>query len=443
MYLAGEESNAITTMDDLRSYFSDACTAEEDWRVGTEHEMIGVLANGEPVPYRGHNGLSNILDALVAAGWSPIKEAENIIALTCEDSQVSIEPGGQLEHAARPHHSSTHLDLDLRKFLDSIRNSSRESGISWITGGFRPWGSLDDVGWVPKHRYNIMREYLPSRGGLAHEMMKRTATVQVNLDYASEADAHAKMRAIMSVTSLLTAIFANSPIVDGAVSGYQSYRGHVWTDMDPDRCGLLDFVFRDGDFFTNWAEWALDVPMFFVHRDSSYVPANGMTFRQFMDTGFEGHEPTMDDWGLHLSTLFPDGRMKQFLEVRGCDASTIEMTVALGALCCGFMYDDTACQAAIDLTASLKFDERLALADLVNKQGLSASVPGGGSVADLAAELVAISADGLSRRDKTELPYLDPIREVVESKRTHATQLLELWESHRGDPAKLIPLLAY
>ncbi len=447
MYLAGGDSPVVESIEDLISYFSGACKPREDFRIGTEHEMLGVLSRGEllgkPVPYDGDNGLTTILNALGDSGWHAIREGKNIIALSCHDTQVSIEPGSQLEHAARPHRCSSDLKKDLQSFLNFIEGPSETIGATWISAGFRPWGTIDDVGWIPKYRYNIMREYLPTRGKLAHEMMKRTATVQVNLDYQSEIDARNKMRAMMSTTSILTAIYANSPIVDGKLTDYQSYRGHVWTDMDPDRCGLLDLVYEEDDFFRRYAEWALDVPLFFVHRDT-YVAAKGMTFRQFMKEGFQGTPPTMDDWGLHLSTLFPDGRMKQYLEVRSCDASTLDMTVALGAFTCGFLYDDAACEQAIALTDSLSMEERRTLADLVNKQGLQAKVPGQSvTVGDLAKELVAISLDGLRRVDANEIPYMDPIVEVVESGVTHATKLVRLWKQFDGDPAKILPLLSY
>lgn len=447
MYLVGGDSPVVESAEDLLHYFRDACKPREKWRVGTEHEMHGVLTGGEhlgaPVPYFGPRGLTHILQALEDAGWQAVREGENIIALTCRDTQVSIEPGAQLEHAARPHGSSHDLAADLQSFLDFIKEPSKIIGASWIAVGFRPWGLIGDVHWVPKFRYNIMRDYLPTRGSLSHEMMKRTATVQVNLDYASEEDAHRKTRAIMSVTQLLTALYANSPIVDGKDSGYQTYRGHIWTKMDPDRCGLLDFVFEDGDFFRKYTEWALDVPLFFVYR-GSYIPAGGMTFRQFMASGFQGHKPNMSDWGLHLSTLFPEARAKQYLEVRGCDASTLDMTVALGALCAGYLYDDQACDEAIALTAHLSFQERQEFGLAVNRQGLDARVPGSKVTAgELAKQLLAITAAGLGRFAPDEIPYLAPLQEVAESGRTYATRLLDLWDQHGGDPAKIIPELSY
>ncbi len=449
LYLVGGKSPDIESKRDLIGYFSEACKPREDWRIGTENEMLGFLTGpsfvGQAVPYFGPRGLTNILEALESGGWKPVREGDNIIALTCRhDTQVSIEPGAQLEYAARPHGHPANLAKDLQNFLDFIRKPSEEIGAKWVSSGFRMWGELDDVCWVPKFRYNIMREYLPTRGSLAHEMMKRTATVQVNLDFGSELDAHRKMRAVMSTTSLLTAIYANSPIVNGKPNGFQSYRGHIWTDMDPDRCGLLDFVFEDGEnFFEQYTEWALDVPLFFVHRDT-YIPANGMTFRTFMKDGFQGQRATMDDWGLHLSTLFPDARMKKYLEIRGCDANSYEMTLALGSFCCGFLYDDDACDEAIALTSSLSFDQRVEFGASVNREGLKASVPGSSATAgDLARELVSISAAGLGRVDATQVSYLDPIREIVETGRSHATRLLELWKQHDGDPAKILPLLSY
>ncbi len=447
MYLVGGESPVVTSIEDLLSYFTTACKPREAWRVGTEHEMHGVLMGGQhlgaPVPYFGPRGLTHILQALEKAGWQGVREGENIIALTCRDRQVSIEPGAQLEHAARPHRSSQDLDEDLRSFLAFIEEPSKIIGAEWISAGFRPWGTIKDVPWVPKYRYNIMRDYLPTRGELSHEMMKRTATVQVNLDYGSDQDALQKTRAIMAVTPMLTAMYANSPIVDGKESGYQSYRGHVWTKMDPDRCGLLDFVFEEGEFFRRYAEWALDVPLFFVYRDT-YIPAGGMTFREFMKTGFQGQMPTMSDWGLHLSTLFPEARAKQYLEVRGCDANSIGMTVALGALCAGFLYDESACAEATALTASLTFAQRQEFGVEVNRLGLEARMPGSKlSAGELSKQLLAIVRDGLLRFAPAEVPYLDPLVEVVETGRTHATRLIELWREHNGNPAEIVPKLRY
>jgi glutamate--cysteine ligase len=272
-------------------------------------------------------------------------------------------------------------------------------------------------------------------------MMKRTATAQVNLDYGDVEDATLKLRAAMGVDPLLTALYANSPICDGQVSGHQSYRARIWRDTDPDRCGVLRCVFEDDDVFAAYTQWALDVPLFFVYRHG-YHPAGGMTFRRFLREGFHGERATMDDWGLHLSTLFPQVRLKKYLEIRGCDSGARDMVVALGPLCRGFLYDRDACEAAIALTAGLTFEDRVALWVAVSEKGLRARVPGTQhTVQDLARELVDIAAAGLGRQAPEELPYLAPVREIAESGRTQADALLDLWQRTGGDPARVIAAL--
>ncbi len=407
--------------------------------------MIGVYETppdvGKPIPHEGPRGIGELLARMAASGWSPVLEGDHIIALSSAtgDANVTLEPGGQLELAARPVSSQRDLEQDIVEYEQSVRAHSRQLGIAWLGLGFRPWGALDDVPWMPKGRYCVMRDYLPTRGKLAHEMMKRTATVQVNLDFSDADDAAAKLRCAMSVTSLLTAMYANSPIVDGADSGYQSYRGHVWRFVDPDRCGLLPFAFEDGDVFRAYAEWALDVPMFFVYR-GGYTPAGGMTFRRFMRDGFQGHRATMVDWELHLSTVFPEARVKRFIEVRGCDSGSRDLVLALGPLCRGILYDEDACAAATALTADLSMAERLDLIEDIARQGLSARIGNTGKDARSAArELLAIAGDGLSRTAPDEDSYLDPLREIVETGRTRADAVREAWVAAKGDPAALIP----
>lgn len=447
MYLVSEQSRPVESFQDLVGYFQDGAKTASDWRVGTEYEMFGVVAHGasagRALSYSGSQGIGMILEHLAGLGWEPVREADNIIALTRDGSQVSIEPGGQLEHAPQPYRSASEFEGSMRGFLSAIEAPSQEAGIAWLPVAFRPWGTLEDVPWMPKQRYVIMREYMPTRGGLAHEMMKRTTTVQVNLDYSDEVDALEKMRACMAVTSILTAIYANSPIVDGKPSAFQSYRSHVWTDTDPDRCGLLPLVFDDGDFFSRYADWALDVPMFFVHR-GTYLRAQGMTFRQFMVEGFQGHRATMDDWGLHLSTLFPEARIKRFIEVRGCDAGSIDMNVALGAFVSGYLYDRDSCAAATKLTEGLDMGERRSFGAEVSRKGLSARLPGGSATArELAQELLEISKEGLLRRAPEELAALAPIEKIVATGRTQATELLDRWKSCAGEPTRLVEELKY
>lgn len=446
------KTRPIGSEAELVQYFAAAAKPREDWLVGTEHEMHGVYTTPEDLgtapPYEGDRGIRAILDDLGRdEGWSPIIDAGNVIALAGGDAQITIEPGGQLEHAGRPVRDASELEADLREYLARVAEPSERYGLAWLGVGFRPFGAIDDVPWMPKSRYVVMRDYLPSRGKLAHEMMKRTATVQVNLDFGDGHDAREKLYCVMSVTSLLTAIYANSPVVDGQVSEFSTYRGEVWRYMDPDRCGILPFVFEDGCddhvcMFERYTSWAVDVPMFFVYRDG-YLPARGTTFRQFMVEGFEGHRATMADWELHLSTLFPEARLKKFLEIRGCDAGSIGTILALGPLCRGLLYDDTARAAAVALTSELEFSQRLELQEQVARLGLGARIPGSGrSVLELSKELVAIARDGLGRVHPDELPYLEPLQEIVETGRTQADAVVDLWQSE-PDLAKRIEALAY
>jgi glutamate--cysteine ligase len=294
---------------------------------------------------------------------------------------------------------------------------------------------------MPKQRYAIMRRYLPTRGVLAHEMMLRTCTVQVNLDYADEDDARDKMRCVQHVTPILTALWANSPIVDGRPTGYQSYRARAWLDTDRDRCGLLEFLEGDAPVFRAYTEWALDVPLFFVHR-GHYREAGGMTFRQFWRQGWEGERATIDDWALHLSTLFPEIRLKTYLEIRGCDVGSIPMMLALAPLAKGLLHDVDARRAAAALTAGLDWGARRSLTAAVPRTGLQTKV-GKTTIGELARELVAIADAGLQREAPDERRLLEPVRAIAASGRTQADAALDAWNAAGGDPERVIAALSY
>lgn len=308
-----DESDAVpvTSVADLVEHFRGAEKPRAAWRVGTEHELVGVRASGPDAgtapAYDGPDGIGAVLAGFAARGWTPVTEGGHVIALTRGDAQVTIEPGGQLELAARPVSHSCDLVADLREYVATLGEITRPMGLAWLSIGFRPFGTRADVPWMPKERYDVMRAYMPTVGTLGLEMMLRTATVQTNLDWSDEADAGAKLRCLMSVTSLLTALWAASPIVDGKVSGYQSYRAHIWRHTDNDRTGLLRFAFEDTGVYRAYVEWALDVPMYFVYR-GGYRPVQGLTFRRFMSEGWQGERATRADWSLHLSTLFPAAR---------------------------------------------------------------------------------------------------------------------------------------
>lgn len=446
MFLVDDsESAPLASEGDLIEHFRGAEKPREAWKVGTEHELIGVRAGGPGIgtapAYDGPDGIGAVLQGFAARGWAPVVERGHVIALTRGQDQITIEPGGQLELASRPMTDGRELVADLAAHVTDLAAISQPMGLAWLAIGLRPFGTLADVPWMPKHRYEVMRAYMPKVGSRGLDMMLRTATVQVNLDWSDEADAAAKLRCLMGVTSILTALWAASPIVDGKVSGFQSYRAHIWRDTDNDRAGLLDFAFERDDVYQAYVDWALDVPMYFVHR-GGYRPVSGLTFRRFLAEGWEGERATRGDWGLHLSTLFPDARMKRYMEVRGCDCGSLAMIAALGPFCRGLLYDPDARAAAIALTAELSRAERHALADEVPRAGLAARV-GGRTVGELARELVAIAQGGLRRVLPGVLPLVEPVAEIAATGRTQADRIVELWQAHGGEPAKVIPALAH
>jgi glutamate--cysteine ligase len=436
----------VRSTDDLLSYFEGAGKPASQWRVGTEHELVGVMTSGadvgQPPTYDGPHGIGALFRWFAARGGEPVLEDGHMIALARGDEQLTIEPGGQFELAARPISDDRDFVGDVKSYTAELGAASRELGLAWLATGLRPFGGRNDIPWMPKQRYMVMRDYMPTVGTRGLDMMLRTATVQTNLDFADEADAAAKLRCINSVTSILTALWACSPIVEDKVSDYQSYRAWIWRDTDNARAGLLPFVFERDDIFRAYAEWALDVPMYFLYRGGyQRVPA-GFTFRQFMRDGFGGEHALRADWALHLSTLFPEARLKKFIEVRGCDCGSLAMIGALGPFMRGLLYDATARTAATALTVKLSFAERQRLADEVTRQGLAARV-GSRSVGELAVELVAIARDGLSRIAPDAVPLIAPVEEIAATRRTQSDRMIELWRAHAGDRAALVRALAH
>jgi glutamate--cysteine ligase len=314
----------------------------------------------------------------------------------------------------------------------------QELGIRFLGLGCHPVSRLDDIPWVPKERYRIMREYMPRVGTLGHRMMKQTATVQANIDFASERDAMVKLRVGMGAAPIVNAIFANSPFVDGDLSGHLSFRGHVWTDPDRARCGLLPFVFRDDASFAHYVEWALDVPMYFILRDGRYVTdVTGTPFRRFLADGWRGERATLDDWSLHLTTLFPEARLKGFIEFRSADSQPPERVLALPALAKGIFYTDDCQQAALDLVKRWSIDQVRELYLDVTRGGFAARIRGVG-VGEIARELLAIADEGLRRQatldaeGRDERRYLEPVIAQVASGRTAAEELVRRWTGPWG-----------
>ncbi len=444
MHLVDErEEVPVRSTADLVGYFTRAGKPTSEFRIGTEHELIGVIkATGEAPPYDGPHGIGALLERFAKNRGTPVVENGHVIAIVRDDTQITIEPGGQFELAARPITFDCELHDDLSAYVKELADASRPLGLAWLACGLRPFGTRASIPWMPKLRYDVMRAYMPTVGTRGLDMMLRTATVQTNLDFIDEADAAAKMRCIYSVTSMLTALWAASPIVDEKVTDYQTYRAWIWRDTDNARAGLLPFVFDRDDIFAAYTEYALDVPMYFVYRHS-YVPVPaGFTFRRYMREGYQGQTATLADWAMHLSTLFPEGRLKKFIEVRGCDFGSLPMIEALAPMMRGLLYDDTSRRAAIALTEKLTFAERQRIADEVPRQGF-ATRAGTTTIGELSKQLVTIAKDGLSRVAPASVHLLAPVEEIATPGRTQADRIRDLWKQHEGNRAAQIAALAH
>lgn len=438
MFLVDDkQSEVVTTFAQLRDYFATAGKPSSAWRMGTEHELVGVWNDGRAPDYA--TGIGPLLARFASRDWTPVVENDHVIALTRGDEQITIEPGGQFELAGRPVTDDLTFAQDLRQHVTSLREFGNELGITWLSAGMRPFGTRDDIPWMPKLRYDVMRAYMPTVGTRGLDMMLRTATVQANLDMADELDAARKLRMLYGISPVLTALWANSPIVDGEATDYQSYRAWIWRDTDRSRCGVLPFVFERDDVFTAYTEWALDVPMYFIYRNGYRTMPAGLTFRHYMDRGYEGERATEADWALHLSTLFPDVRLKKFIEIRGCDCGSVGMIGALGPMARALAYDAQACAAATELTARWTLTDRERLSDEVPRLGLRAEVQGQ-SLHLIARELVEIAQDGLARLAPAAVPLLDPIAEVAASGVTHADRARQAWRQAPSVAAKIAAL---
>jgi glutamate--cysteine ligase len=424
----------------LVGYFRAAAKPREEWLIGIEQEKIGVLTDGRPVPYDGSPSISQILEGLVARGFAAKTEDGHIIALERGAERITIEPGGQLELSGAALPTASACRDALMAHVAEVNALAAPLGIRFIGCGARPFGRMDDIPWLPKRRYAVMRTYLPSRGRLAHEMMKRTATVQANFDFSDEQNATDKIRTAMGVTSIVTALYAASPFTDGKPNGYKSQRAAIWLETDDDRCGLLPFAFNPDFSFRDYAEWALDVPMFFLVRDGVYRPARDrLTFRRFLKEGFEGETATLADWETHLSTVFPEVRLKRTIEVRGADATSLPFAVGLGALWRGLLDDAGARAEAWRLVADRTMAEREILRREVPRLGLAARF-GGRGLKDLAVQLCRIAAAGMARLPggADDARLLEPLLAYAKAGRSPADDLLEDFNATGGDPAKLV-----
>ena len=423
----------IETRDDLIRHLAAGCKPKIEWRIGTEHEkFVYDLKTHKPLAYDAKPGIRQLLEGMQQFGWEPVLEGPNIIGLTQDGASLSLEPGGQFELSGAPLKTVHETCSEVNLHLEQTRTVADNIGAGVIGIGFAPTWSMDETHQMPKGRYQIMRRYMPKVGGYGLEMMFRTCTVQVNLDFSSEADMVKKLRVGLALQPIATAIFANSPFTEGRPNGFQSYRAEIWRDTDPNRTGLLPFAFEQGMGFERYVDYALDVPMYFVYRDDRYINVAGASFRDFLAgklVALPGERPTLDDWRDHLTTLFPDVRLKRFLEMRGADSGSLPALVALPALWVGLLYDDDTLDAAYALIADWTLQERQALRDSVPRLGLATPFRKRG-VLDLAREIVSLAETGLKRRKRLdpngadESKALEPLFGILEQGRSPADLLL-------------------
>ncbi|MBC6440971.1 MAG: glutamate--cysteine ligase [Rhodospirillales bacterium] len=447
-----QNTTPITSKAQLIERLETGCKPKQTWLIGTEHEKFAYDATTfAPLTYDAQNGIRAILEELQRFGWEPMNEGENVIGLRKDGQHVSLEPGGQVELSGAPLRTLHETCREVNAHLDQCKEIAEELGIIFLGLGFRPRDTREDVPWMPKGRYKIMREYMPRVGTMGLDMMIRTCTIQANLDFGSEADMVQKFRVAQALQSVATALFANSPFTEGKPNGYVSKRAHVWTDVDNDRSGLLRFATEDGFGFERYVDYALDVPMYFVMRDSQYIDASGMSFRDFLEgklPALPGEIPTVTDWEDHLTTLFPDVRIKRYMEVRGADGASWRRICALPALWTGLFYEQTALDAAWDLVKDWTWNEQVKMKDDVPSMGLKAPFRDG-TVQDVAQKMLAISCEGLRLRREydgslDEVHFLDSLMEIVVSGRTPADDLLDRYENAwKGDIERVFTELAF
>ncbi|MEX0305621.1 MAG: glutamate--cysteine ligase [Leisingera sp.] len=435
----------IERHEQLAEYLADGCKPKEDWRIGTEHEKFGYCKDTlKPLPYAGERSILAVLEGLRDGhGWAPLTEGENLIGLTKDGANISLEPGGQLELSGAPLETIHETCDEVNAHLRDVKDIADKIGVGFIGLGAAPVWKHEDMPLMPKGRYKLMDGYMQQVGTMGTTMMRRTCTVQVNLDFSSEADMVQKLRVALALQPVATALFANSPFLDGKPNGHKSWRARVWRDLDADRTGMLPFVFEEGFGFEAWVQYALDVPMYFVYRNGEYINALGMSFRDFLKgelPALPGETPTLSDWADHLTTIFPEARIKKFIEMRGADGGPWRRLCALPAFWVGLTYDQSALDAAWDLVKGWDAETRDALRVAASEQGLQAKV-NGISMHELAREVVAISESGLKARHKPgagglvpdETHFLNALKDSLDSGKVPADELLERYNGAWGE----------
>ena len=430
-------NDLITNKNSLIEYMESGCKPREKWRIGTEHEKFTYhLSDLSQLEYEGERGIRALLEGLIKFGWEPIIENGKPIGLVKPDSSsITLEPAGQVELSGAPLKNIHQTCSEISEHLKQVKDVAKELGIGFIGLGYQPKWKREQAPWMPKSRYKIMREYMPKVGTKGLDMMQSTCTVQVNLDFDSEATMVKMFRISLALQPIATALWANSPFKNGKLSGFLSYRSHIWTDTDPDRCGILPFVFEPDFGFERYVEYMLDVPMYFVYRNK-YIDASGQSFRDFMAgtlSALPGEKPTIKDWEDHLSVAFPEVRLKKFLEMRGADGGPWNRLCALPAFWVGLLYDDQSREEAWNLVKDWTAEEHLKLRSEVPRQALKTPFRNV-SIGDIALDALEIAHKGLSRRGVMdsvgldETHFLNPLFQIAESKLTPAEELICAYE---------------
>jgi glutamate--cysteine ligase len=438
----GPEDSVIRHRDQLAAPMAAGEKPRERWRIGTEHEkLVYAQADHHAPSYDEPGGIRDLLLSLEDYGWEPVFENGKVIAMSGVDGGISLEPAGQFELSGAPLVNLHQTCAESGRHLEQVKAIGARTGTGFLGLGMWPDKRRDELPVMPKGRYAIMLRHMPRVGTMGLDMMLRTCTIQTNLDYSSEADMVKKFRVSLALQPLATALFANSPFTEGKPNGFLSYRSHIWSDTDPARTGMLPFVFEDGFGYERYVDYMLDVPMYFVYRDGQYIDAAGLSFRDFMAgklSVLPGELPQASDWIDHMSTAFPEVRLKSFLEMRGADGGPTNRICALPALWVGLLYDQTALDAAWDLVKDWTITEREALRDAVPRLALAAPIPGGGTLRDLAKEALAIARLGLRARRQLngigddETGFLTPLDEIVASGIVPAQRLLDKFHGEWG-----------
>ena len=446
----------IESFDQLASYLESGCKPKQDWRIGTEHEKFGYCKDTHlPIPYDGPRSVKAVLEGLREKhGWTPVEEAGNLIGLTKDGANISLEPGGQLELSGAPLENIHQTCDEVNEHLREVKDIADKVGVGFIGLGAAPEWTHEQMPMMPKGRYRLMTSYMDKVGTMGKSMMYRTCTVQVNLDFSSEADMVKKLRVALALQPVATALFANSPFFEGKPNGHKSWRSRIWRDLDPARTGTLPFVFEDGFGFERYVDYALDVPMYFVYRDGQYIDALGQSFRDFLDgklPALPGETPTLSDWADHLTTIFPEARIKKYMEMRGADGGPWRRLCALPALWVGLMYHQDSLDAAWDLAKHWDAETREAWRVEASVRGLQAIV-GGRRMIDLASEVLDISRAGLKARARPglggmvqdERHFLHALEDSIETGQAPADELLERYHGDwNGDLSRIYDEYSY